>query len=322
MPPATDAAGGFPFRVPMKHHQLQVFLTVVEQGSLHGAARALGQSQPAVTFTVRELEKMLGVPLLVRSVAGVRLTEYGEAFRVRARQIVEDMRRAREDLLAMRDGAGGQVSATVSSAVARAFIPEAFAAFRREDGKTSVSFREASLSSALNALRDGQTDFAVVNNVPGMRWPDFAEHRALLPMRLLVAARRGHPLARSRSLARLREAEWLLASEPGDDFDHSFAQFFAAQGLEAPERILRCQSLAPTVALLKTTDVLALVTEPTFALELRQQPVSVVRLREALPEIVASIVVRRDRPLTLAAARLLSCMEAVAHSFRATYRPG
>lgn len=301
----------------MKPQQLQVFLSVVEQGSLHGAARALGLSQPAVTFTLRELEKSLGVPLLLRSVSGVRLTEYGEAFLVRARLLVEDMRRAREDLIAMRDGAGGHVTATVSSAVARAMIPQAFAAFRRADAKTTVSFREAALSQALQALRDGQTDFAVVNSVPGMRWPDYAQHRTLLPMRLLVAARRGHPLARVRTLARLQEAEWLLASEPGDDFDRGFARFFADNGLAAPERILRCQSLAPTVALLKTTDVVALVTEPTFALELRQQPIVAIGVRETLPEIEAGIVVRRDRPLTSAAARLLACMEAAAQSFRA-----
>ncbi len=65
----------------MKLHQLQVFLSVVEQGSLHGAARALNLSPPAITVTIRELEKLLGVPLITRSVNGVKLTEYGALFR-------------------------------------------------------------------------------------------------------------------------------------------------------------------------------------------------------------------------------------------------
>jgi LysR family transcriptional regulator of abg operon len=91
----------------MKLRQLRVFLSVAEEGSLHGAARALCLTQPAVTVTIRELERTLGVPLVVRSVNGVALTEYGVLFQRRARMLVNDVRHIHEELSAMLNGAGG-----------------------------------------------------------------------------------------------------------------------------------------------------------------------------------------------------------------------
>jgi len=299
----------------MKLHQLRVFIAVVEHSSLHGAARALGLSPPAITVTIRELEKMLGVPLIVRSVGGVTLTEYGLLFLRRARLLVGDMRRTQEELLAMRDRAGGQVSMTVSSVVACALLPKAFVAFRETMPDTSVTFRESPVPAALNSLRDGEIDFAVVNSVPDMQWPDFVEHKNIMSIPLLLAARQGHPLARVRSLTRLLESEWLLPCEPGDNADKAFIDYFEQQGLAAPSRILRCQSLFPTIMLLRTMDVIGIVTEPTFHLEMKLHKISVLRISEPFPETVVSIMVRRDRPLTFAAERFLSCIEEVARSY-------
>ena len=84
----------------MKPNQLLAFVAVVEQMSIRGAARTLGISQPAVTKIVRELEREVGAPLVERSVKGVRLTPYGEAFAPRARLLLSDMRRARDEISA------------------------------------------------------------------------------------------------------------------------------------------------------------------------------------------------------------------------------
>ena len=59
----------------MKPQQLRTFLAVAEHRSIHAAARALFVSQPAVTRTMRELERDLDVPLLRRSISGVELTD-------------------------------------------------------------------------------------------------------------------------------------------------------------------------------------------------------------------------------------------------------
>ena len=99
----------------MKPNQLLAFVAVAEQMSIRGAARVLGISQPAVTKIVRELERVVGAPLVARSVKGVELTAYGEAFAPRARLLLADMRRARDEIAQIRDGATGKISVAVST---------------------------------------------------------------------------------------------------------------------------------------------------------------------------------------------------------------
>jgi LysR family transcriptional regulator, regulator of abg operon len=299
----------------LKLNQLRVFLTVAEQGGLHAAARALRLSQPAITVTIRELEKQLGVPLIVRSVNGVKLTEYGVVFEQRARQLVGDMLRTQDELHAMRERTGGNVSMAVSSVVAGTLIPPAFAEFRAQTPDASVAFREMPMPVAFNALRDGQTDFAVLNYMPGVRFPDFLEHEDILTMPIHPVVRQGHPLARVRTLARLLDAEWLLPSDPGDDIDRLFPQFFKEQGLTPPTRILRCQSLLPTMMLLKTTDLIGIATESTLKLEMRHHGISAIRVPEGFPETIIATVVRRGHPLTSAAQAFLDCIKGAARAW-------
>ena len=57
---------------------LEQFLAVTETGSFVAAAEQLLLSQPALTYSMKKLEKRLGVRLFERSSRGVRLTAYGE----------------------------------------------------------------------------------------------------------------------------------------------------------------------------------------------------------------------------------------------------
>ena len=51
---------------------------VLELGSLTKAAEAMGCTQSAVSHAIAAMEKEWGLPLLVRSRSGVRLTDSGE----------------------------------------------------------------------------------------------------------------------------------------------------------------------------------------------------------------------------------------------------
>ncbi|MGI3185236.1 LysR family transcriptional regulator [Nioella aestuarii] len=55
----------------------RTFLTVVEEGSLSAAARALGQTQPTVSRQIASLEEVLAVTLFERTGRSVMLTEAG-----------------------------------------------------------------------------------------------------------------------------------------------------------------------------------------------------------------------------------------------------
>ena len=58
---------------------LRIFLAVVAHGSMNGAGRALGQSQPTIARRMRVLEDGLGVALFIRGPNNLTLTEAGRA---------------------------------------------------------------------------------------------------------------------------------------------------------------------------------------------------------------------------------------------------
>jgi DNA-binding transcriptional LysR family regulator len=69
---------------------LRVLVKVVDEGSFAAASRALDLAPAIVTRAVAELEQHLGVRLLNRTTRRLALTEIGEAYVERARQILID----------------------------------------------------------------------------------------------------------------------------------------------------------------------------------------------------------------------------------------
>jgi DNA-binding transcriptional LysR family regulator len=70
--------------------ELQVFLAIVEGGSLAAAARKLRRSPPAVTRILNSLEERVGARLLERSTRSLTATEAGSRLSVQARAVLAD----------------------------------------------------------------------------------------------------------------------------------------------------------------------------------------------------------------------------------------
>ncbi|MDF3200838.1 LysR family transcriptional regulator [Pseudomonas sp. 1912-s] len=73
---------------------MQVFARVVDTGSFAAAAQALGMSGAHVSRLIAELEKHLETRLLQRTTRRLSLTDSGERFLLRCRDILEDVREA------------------------------------------------------------------------------------------------------------------------------------------------------------------------------------------------------------------------------------
>src|SRR5262249_21871081 len=61
----------------LKLHDLHVLMAVVQAGNMSKAAALLNTTQPAISRSIAELERTIGVRLLDRNPQGVELTEYG-----------------------------------------------------------------------------------------------------------------------------------------------------------------------------------------------------------------------------------------------------
>lgn len=109
---------------------MQVFVRVVEVGGLSAAGRALGLAPSSVSRRIGDLEDMLGVRLLQRTTRKLSLTEAGETYYERSRDIVRAVDEANLAVTEKRAGPSGVLRVTVPASGARRHIAPAIAAFQ------------------------------------------------------------------------------------------------------------------------------------------------------------------------------------------------
>lgn len=74
--------------------EYSAFVAVVEQGSITAAAKSILSTPPSVSKWVTSLESRLGVKLLERSTHAVSITDVGQAFYLKAREVLEKIQQA------------------------------------------------------------------------------------------------------------------------------------------------------------------------------------------------------------------------------------
>ena len=103
--------------------RMAVFATVVEQGSMSAAGRALGMSASAVSQQIRQLEAAGGVTLLMRSTRQLRLTDAGQRFYEQCAAMAQAAAQARAELAAARDEPSGELRVACTVGFARHMAP-------------------------------------------------------------------------------------------------------------------------------------------------------------------------------------------------------
>lgn len=101
--------------------EMAVFVAVVDAGSFVGAAEASNMSKAAVSRHVSALEARLGVRLLQRTTRRLSLTEEGQIFYQRAREVLNAMDEAESTVSARALEPGGKIriNVPVSYGIAR-----------------------------------------------------------------------------------------------------------------------------------------------------------------------------------------------------------
>ncbi|WP_417068534.1 LysR family transcriptional regulator [Niveibacterium terrae] len=90
-----------------KFVEMRTFVAVVEAGSFVGASEALQASKPAVSRLIADLEARLGVRLLHRTTRRLSLTEEGEVFHARCRELLNALDEAEAEITSRSGEASG-----------------------------------------------------------------------------------------------------------------------------------------------------------------------------------------------------------------------
>lgn len=295
----------------MKIHQLKALVAIGEQGSIRAASRATGLSPAAVTKAVRELEDDLKTLLITREAKGVTFTDAGRALLVHARLVVGQLARAQEEMDVLVGRSQAPLRIGVASWLALTCLGEVVSLFQQRMPAVRLEFFEGVLTVSIPKLRDGTLDFCIGRACPASMQDDFAQV-PLFRTSSAVVARVGHPLANSRSLADLRDAQWLLNWAPDSgsgDEDDVFRRYLR----ECTPQVHVAHSLVIATSLIRHTDMLGLMAWPLVEAIAAREQLCVLPLAETLNESTNSLISRRGDPLSAAAQCFVECFSTVVY---------
>lgn len=164
----------------MDVHHLRYFLSVVDHGSVSGAATGLGVTQPTISQAIRTLEADLGTQLFHRIGRGMVPTSAGEALVGSARRILRGVNAA-EGAIPSPDGAlRGRLDLVALPALSTGAIPDLVAEFHRRHPRVSVTIGKLRDDESPRAvLRSGRCD-VVVTHLPFDDVPSDSPHDPIL----------------------------------------------------------------------------------------------------------------------------------------------
>jgi len=198
--------------------RMQMLTAVAREGSVSGAARTLGYTQPAVSHHIARLEDEVGTALITRLGRGVRLTDAGRALVEHADAVLTRLGAAEEELAAIAGLRAGRVRLAAFPSGSATLLAGALTRLRGEHPGIEVSFTEAEPEDAIPQLRTGDLDlvlgfsYAAVGTVDGRD----LESVALLHDPSQAVLHPLHPEARGKrplALARLEEDTWIAGCE-------------------------------------------------------------------------------------------------------------
>lgn len=198
------------------------FLAAAEAGTLSGAARRLGLSQPTLSRQVAALEVRLGVTLFERAGKSLILTQAGVSLLDHARAMGAAADKLTLSASGHSEAGEGLVSISASDAVAAFLLPAILSQIRREAPGITI---EVIASNALSDLMRRETDIAIRHVRPSE--PDLIgrllrDASACFYASREWVARNGHP----RSADDVTGADFI-----GFDLEGRFVEYLAGIGL-------------------------------------------------------------------------------------------
>lgn len=141
---------------------MRYFVAIADYGSFSEASARLHVAQSALSRHAKALEEELGVALLERLPRGVTVTESGGLLLDRARRILDDVERARADVMAQARLPGGSAVIGTTSTTSRILYGPLAQRFAREYPNVRLRFVEGVPYLLLEGLDTGEIDLAVM----------------------------------------------------------------------------------------------------------------------------------------------------------------
>lgn len=297
----------------MRH--LRYFDALARHGHFGRAAEACAISQPALSVQIKELEALVGAPLVERGSRRIRLTGLGETFFARAQQILRAVDELGEVARAARHPFLEQLRIGVIPTVAPYLLPSVITALQTGFAGIDLRPREAVTQKLLDALSDMRLDAAIVAlpvSEPGLTELALFDEEFVL---VRPPEDAGQPVPDARGLRAMR----LLLLEEGHCFRDQALSFCSGTPGTARD-MMEGSSLSTLVQMVAAGIGVTLLPEMAVPIETGSAPVTLQRLPVPRPGRTIGLVWRKSNPLTDQFERIGGLIRTAAYQAR-TERP-
>ncbi|MYJ81478.1 MAG: LysR family transcriptional regulator [Acidimicrobiaceae bacterium] len=298
-------------QIRLRH--LVVAATIAHRGSIREASAVLHLTQPAMSRTLAELERILGVQLFDRGPKGMTVTAAGAPLITHMQLVTSEMGSLLRHAEEIVSGGSGEVRVGTLLAGTADILPNAVFEISRRSPAVRVAVSEGTPDRLHEDLLSGQVDF-VVGRVTPLALMRGVETEPLYDDEVHVVCTPSHTRSGHRgSLAELVDDAWILPPTDTSLRRQIEAAFIRGCG-RVPGEVIECVAPVPLRALVLRGEHLAVVPAGIFADELERDTLVALQVSIEGTSVPVGIITRSGAELPASAHALISALRDAARA--------
>jgi len=144
-------------------NQLQIFLKVVQSGSITKAAEELNLSQPAVSIQIKNFQAQFDIPLLEIIGKKIYITDFGKEIALSAKGIIDQVYAINYKTMTFKNQLVGRLKLSIVS-TGKYVLPYFLTDFLRSNPGVEISIDVTNREKVFESQFDNEVDFSLVSD--------------------------------------------------------------------------------------------------------------------------------------------------------------
>ena len=295
----------------MELRDIEYFSVIAKHGHLGRAAESLGLSQPALSMSLRRLEKSMQAKLVKRTPKGVELTAVGTALLSRVHGLRLSMNDVAREAADLSQGSAGDLRIGATPEFAEYLLPPAFSALFKVAPKVTVKVTVAAPDALRPALRSGELDL-LVSGIASAPFEDLVSV-PLLDDEFVVVSSIDHRLAKRErvTISDLAQERWAVSAASVLSWQW-LHRMFKEHGLPPPRLTMDSNSAWLRLLTVASSDLLGFSSKRFLRQVAAHFPLAELRVREPTWARHIGVSYRKDAYLPPALMRLTEILKTTA----------
>jgi len=151
-------------RMRLDFFDLQLFLNIVDTGSLTKGAERSALSVQAASERIKKLEQQFFVNLFTRHASGVKLTIAGQTFAEQAQLMIQQSHQLQQVMAAYAKGIPSQITLWCNSSAQSEYLPLLLPPYLVENPNIQIDLKEAESNDIIQSLDKGTAQLGLISS--------------------------------------------------------------------------------------------------------------------------------------------------------------